>query len=541
MKVKDVKRDKSNFKIIDMESDISELIETPVRKPVKQLYRKNIITVMSSANEINVSWQDENGEDMYLTNSDFDSVIFSFGNGYAYIMLDYDSLSDENKAIMNDLYDELNEDDKRPEYTYGISSFDSYKGDKRVIYAIHQIEMPGRAWSIDRISTYEALTKSPDDKMDKEFLRRSNFVYTTPYTRRSIILRYPVDENTEVEEVSEYFSNICERLEGQKKRYSIDDIIRYTSEFNELDKSRIHELIRMLYYNQNKKMIFQPMTGQAIITAEEKQEIIDMNRKMAKDYVISYLRKSISEDMSEKEKYKAIFDFFVERFNYDYSTLDSAKGYGYFKEISLKYRKHLIPITSQIDGYVKLSELEKCNRLLEELQKENNPNNELITLIENARKCYESAEKIKSRKDYRLGDLFATKYGVCRDFAAAFKDVCDEFNLPCEFITGSILSDGVEVGHAWNAILDNGEVKFIDISAAIHSKDGSYPENEPEDFFNVSFSDLNVADNGKERRLYDKSKNIIEEMKKKARPFNPNGGGTIRPSCKKSADGPSLD
>ena len=119
MKVKDVKRDKSNFKIIDMESDISELIETPVRKPVKQLYRKNIITVMSSANEINVSWQDENGEDMYLTNSDFDSVIFSFGNGYAYIMLDYDSLSDENKAIMNDLYDELNEDDKRPEYTYG--------------------------------------------------------------------------------------------------------------------------------------------------------------------------------------------------------------------------------------------------------------------------------------------------------------------------------------------------------------------------------------------------------------------------------------
>ena len=132
MKVKDVKRDKSNFKIIDMESDISELIETPVRKPVKQLYRKNIITVMSSANEINVSWQDENGEDMYLTNSDFDSVIFSFGNGYAYIMLDYDSLSDENKAIMNDLYDELNEDDTYVYYSFSLENFTREEADRYI-------------------------------------------------------------------------------------------------------------------------------------------------------------------------------------------------------------------------------------------------------------------------------------------------------------------------------------------------------------------------------------------------------------------------
>ena len=116
MKIKDIKRDKSNYKTIKSESDIDEIIELPLRKPMKELYRKNIITVMSSANEINAKWLDEDGNNMYESKKDFGAVKFSYGDGFAYIILDYDSLSEENKAIMAELYDELNPDETKPTY-----------------------------------------------------------------------------------------------------------------------------------------------------------------------------------------------------------------------------------------------------------------------------------------------------------------------------------------------------------------------------------------------------------------------------------------
>ena len=67
MKIKDIRRDKSNYKEIIDESDIDEIIERPLREAVKDLFRKNIITIMSSANEINVQWLDEDGNNMYQT------------------------------------------------------------------------------------------------------------------------------------------------------------------------------------------------------------------------------------------------------------------------------------------------------------------------------------------------------------------------------------------------------------------------------------------------------------------------------------------
>ena len=36
MKIKDIKRDKSNYKTIKSESDIDEIIELPLRKPMKE-------------------------------------------------------------------------------------------------------------------------------------------------------------------------------------------------------------------------------------------------------------------------------------------------------------------------------------------------------------------------------------------------------------------------------------------------------------------------------------------------------------------------
>ena len=119
--------------------------------------------------------------------------------------------------------------------------------------------------------------------------------------------------------------------------------------------------------------------------------------------------------------------------------------------------------------------------------------------------------------------------------------MCDAFKLPCESIGGHILSGDTNVGHAWNAIIVNGDIRYVDLSSAIHSKDGTYPNNTPEDFFNTNEQKLERVDNGKNRTLSEESKEKILEMKKRIHPFNPNGSGTISGKYDIADEEPSLD
>lgn len=47
---------------------------------------------------------------------------------------------------------------------------------------------------------------------------------------------------------------------------------------------------------------------------------------------------------------------------------------------------------------------------------------------------------------------------VCTSYAAAFKAICDRLSLPCWVVMG-YYEDG---GHAWNAVLLNGEIRYVD-------------------------------------------------------------------------------
>ena len=51
---------------------------------------------------------------------------------------------------------------------------------------------------------------------------------------------------------------------------------------------------------------------------------------------------------------------------------------------------------------------------------------------------------------------------VCTGYARAFKAACDLAGLPCWVITGT----HDEVGHAWNAVLFDGEVRYVDCTFA---------------------------------------------------------------------------
>ena len=57
----------------------------------------------------------------------------------------------------------------------------------------------------------------------------------------------------------------------------------------------------------------------------------------------------------------------------------------------------------------------------------------------------------------------------------------------------------------WNEIMVNGKVRYVDVSGAIHCKDGTNQENNIEDFFNKSFEELKNIDNGKNRKIKDYS------------------------------------
>ena len=540
MKIKDIRRDKSNYKKINDETDIDEIIERPLREAVKDLFRKNIITIMSSANEINVQWLDEDGNNMYQTREDFDAIKYSYGEGFAYIILDYDSLSDKNKKIIDDLYNELNPQEEQQIYTKPITAEQSYKGNKRIIYAIHQVENPGHAWQIDSENTLGLLTGTGAEVSDMDFMRKSNFVYTTPYTERSVIIRYPVNEETEEGEVEEFFSSICSKLENQERRISINDAMQNETQFSDLDKSRLQEIAKSIFAEQHRKMPLQPYTRHILVTEQEKKEIIARYIKAYKDFTIESIKKQINEDMTDEQKYKVIFDYFVNRYKYDYSILDTEIAFEYFRKAFSSYRNILRPYIKNIENYSQMSHFEQVHKILEQIPTDES-HEELLELMKSAEEYYSRANEFKkNNKNYRYGNLYITKYGVCQNFATAFKEMCDAFGLPSEIIGGHILSGDANVGHAWNAIMVNGDIRYVDISSAIHSKDGTYPNNTPEDFFDINEQELDRSDNGKNRTLSEESKAKIVEMKKRIHSFDPSGSGTKSGGHDFDDDTPSL-
>ena len=540
MKIKDIRRDKSNYKKINDETDIDEIIERPLREAVKDLFRKNIITIMSSANEINVQWLDENGNNMYQTREDFDAIKYSYGEGFAYIILDYDSLSDKNKKIIDDLYNELNPQEEQQIYTKPITAEQSYKGNKRIIYAIHQVENPGHAWQIDSENTLGLLTGTGAEASDIDFMRKSNFVYTTPYTERSVIIRYPVNEETEEGEVEEFFSSICSKLENQERRISINDAMQNETQFSDLDKSSLQEIAKAIFTEQHRKVPLQPYTRHILLTEQEKKEIIARYIKAYKDFTIELIKKQINEDMTDEQKYKVIFDCFVNRYKYDYSILDTEIAFEYFRKAFSSYRNILRPYIKNIENYSQMSHFEQVHKILEQIPTDES-HEELLELMKSAEEYYSRANEFKkNNKNYRYGNLYITKYGVCQNFATAFKEMCDAFGLPSEIIGGHILSGDANVGHAWNAIMVNGDIRYVDISSAIHSKDGTYPNNTPEDFFDINEQELDRSDNGKNRTLSEESKAKIVEMKKRIHSFDPSGSGTKSGGHDFDDDTPSL-
>jgi len=83
---------------------IDQIVEEPLRNTCKELKDKGIETVMSSANKNNLlkegekalEREDVEGKEFFLNSPTYESA----GKGYAWIMINFSNLSDENKEIL---------------------------------------------------------------------------------------------------------------------------------------------------------------------------------------------------------------------------------------------------------------------------------------------------------------------------------------------------------------------------------------------------------------------------------------------------------
>ena len=208
----------------DAEEIIDRIIELPLRKPCKDFYKKGIRTIMSSANKNNIvaegktpkKKKDVSGKSQHLF---LDGPTFEdAGIGYAWIMLDFDTLSDENKECLLRLEERKDENGN--------------KVGEEAIWFVHPTIMMGnidyqmKTGRLDPKLVMAATQKDTDINPVEIVPVEQNYVdfenkaiilaYNNRYPANTVILRMPVNESTTVEEVEEYFCKIAELLKEQK-------------------------------------------------------------------------------------------------------------------------------------------------------------------------------------------------------------------------------------------------------------------------------------------------------------------------------------
>jgi len=304
-------------------------------------------------------------------------------------------------------------------------------------------------------------------------------------------------------------------LQGLYKKSEMNVFDIETQEEIMIPAESFEELSEMFLEGDNPEYFYDEETDtyfrnrELIRKSKEYREYKESPEKR-KERAIRDISKRLNEKMNDEQKYKVIFEWMVNYFKYDYATLYSTQASNLASEAYFKYGKIIRQNRAKIENFIELNDIEKAKALITLFQ----GNEEYVELIDLKQReiSYREKEKqfLEKEKEYSYGNLYMTGYGVCENFAREFKDICNKLNLQCEIIRGQILSDGVECGHAWNAVMINGKLRHIDISGAIHCKDGTNFENKQEDFFAKTFDELTKIDNGKNRKISETSEKDIK-------------------------------
>ena len=201
MYVKDVKRiwkvGKDLLENKNADEIIELIIEKPLQKACKECKEKNIETSMSSANKSNIAKKRKIINRKEIDELSKKNKVKNFlwaGKGYVWLMINYNTLSDENREILFNLEEQLGKDS-----IWFVKC--------NYIEFLNKIRKPFRL---------KPLVEKFDDKYAEKFKQKQILMtYNANYPRRSVFVRMPVDEGTKVEDVENYFSEILVKLKKQ--------------------------------------------------------------------------------------------------------------------------------------------------------------------------------------------------------------------------------------------------------------------------------------------------------------------------------------
>lgn len=183
----------------DADEIIDQMIEEPLREACRIFKGKNIETVMSSANRENVLKPGEKPkekEDVRIQTIDGPNFEDT-GRGYAWIMLNYETLSSENKELLFSIEGTKNEAGEKI-------------GEKLVWFI-----KPSNSLIMSQMK--RELAKIEKDDSLKKFEEHAFVLeYSGMYPYRTVMLRMPLTEETTVGEVETYFSELASRFQEQE-------------------------------------------------------------------------------------------------------------------------------------------------------------------------------------------------------------------------------------------------------------------------------------------------------------------------------------
>lgn len=189
------------------ESLMERIIEPPLLKACKIFKDKGIETVMSSANKNNLLKPGEkskekedvygDGQQWFLNHPTYEDA----GRGYAWIMLNFQTLSEENR-----------------DWLFSLEERKSENGEPIGEKAVWFVEP-------NNFGIFNSKNGVKSQKFDeKKIILGYN---DGLYPRQTVILRMPINENTTVEEVEDYFLKMAESFKTQipeKKKEAPEDI-----------------------------------------------------------------------------------------------------------------------------------------------------------------------------------------------------------------------------------------------------------------------------------------------------------------------------
>lgn len=205
---------------LDAISTINECIELPLRKACYFLNEKGIKTIMSSCNSEDVRNR-YTKISSYRVGQGYNPPFF-IGNGYAWIMIDWESLTEENKSVF-------------VEYNSGKKRFPLSERESKILEHNCHLDDPKIPIHWQMVRFFEVMDankfaehRSDFGKLEKESeldayfdLNRNGLLSYSSLNNiasdyRVVVLRYPIDELTTVGEVESFFVNFALQLFNQK-------------------------------------------------------------------------------------------------------------------------------------------------------------------------------------------------------------------------------------------------------------------------------------------------------------------------------------